>query len=309
MRQRKRGISLTIPRSYIPLARITSFQLRPGEFDEIARLLFADEGGKVSHPSRVVGLIGMGGIGKTRLAVEIAYEYKERFPAGVFWMAATGTSLSEWQHQFAELAANTKYLPSGDDASHLENEARRARHITHYLAHHPDALLLLDNVEHIEHLLDALTRFAGEEVHCTILYISRTDMTPTYVKKYPVSRLPEIGALHLLLEKRPATLEQSLSDADDQETRAARDICRYIDGLPLALILLRDLLQDIHLTFLSPGSGGNVVMAGKRTGLCMALVHHNPARFPITTRLFSRHVDRKGAFPCGLRSLVVTGAF
>jgi WD40 repeat protein len=248
LRQSKRAIVNEIPHTHIPLARSASFQQRPGEFDEVARLLFVDAAGGASPQNRVVGLIGMGGIGKTQLAVEIAYEYKERFAAGIFWMAATGASLSEWQHQFAELAANTEYLPPGDDVSHPEHEARRARHIARYLAHHPDALLLLDNVEHIAHLLDALTSFAGEEVHCTILYTSRTDVAPSFVNKYMVSKLPEKEALRLLLERRPALLKGILAGADDREAQAARAICQYVDYLPLALTLLRDLLQDAHLT-------------------------------------------------------------
>jgi WD40 repeat protein len=248
LRQRKHVLVNEIPRSYIPLARSTSFQQRPGEFDEVANLLFASETESASSQARVVGLIGMGGIGKTQLAIEIAYEYKERFPAGAFWMAATGTSLSEWQHQFAELAANTEYLPAGDDVSHPENEARRARHLARYLAHHPDALLLLDNVEHIAHLLDALTTLAGEEVYCTILYTSRTDVAPALVRHYHVNKLPDDVALRLLLERRPALLAQILVNGHDQEAKAAYAICHYIECLPLALTLLRDLLQDTHLT-------------------------------------------------------------
>lgn len=248
LRQSKRALVNEMPRSHIPLARSRSFQKRPGEFDKIASLLFADQADGASPQNRVVGLIGMGGIGKTQLAVEIAYEYKERFAAGIFWMAATGAGLLEWQHQFAELAANTEYLPPGDDVSHLEYEARRARHIARYLARHPDALLLLDNVEQIEHLLDALTTFAGEEVRCTILYTSRNDAAPSSVNRYTVSKLPDEGALRLLLERRPACRDRILAGLDDQEAQAARAICQYVDCLPLALTLLRELLQDTHLT-------------------------------------------------------------
>ncbi len=248
LRQQKRALVNTVPHTYIPLARSASFQRRPHEFENLARLLFADETDKAAPYAHVVGLIGMGGVGKTRLAVEIAYEYQKRFAGGIFWMTATGASLPEWQHQFAELAANTEYLPPGDDASHPENEMRRARHIARYLAQQADALLLLDNVEHIELLLDGLTSLAGTEARCTIFYTSRTNRAPGYVKKYDVGKLPDDAALRLLLEYRPAALAPILAGAHDQEASAARAICQYVEGLPLALTLLRNLLQDTHLT-------------------------------------------------------------
>lgn len=248
LRQRKRAIVNEIPRSYIPLARFASFQDRPREFNDITRLLFASPIDNEALKARVVGLIGMGGIGKTRLAVELAYAYKERFTAGVFWVTATGSSHSDWQRQFAELAANAEYLPADDDVSHPENEARRARHICRYLLQHPNALLLLDNVENIERLLNTITTFAGEEIPCTIIYTSRTDRAPIHAKIYRVSKLSAAGALRILLERQPALLERVVAGRDEQAAKAARDICQYVECLPLALTLLRDLLRDTHLT-------------------------------------------------------------
>jgi hypothetical protein len=191
----------------------------------------------------------MPGISKTQLAVELAHQYKDRFPAGVFWTVATGTTIPEWQRQLAELAASTDYLPPpGDDVTPAEKEAQRARHLCRYLAQHADALLILDNVENIDGLLSALTTFAGEEIPCTILYTSRSSAAPADVKTYIVRKLPEEDALRLLLAYRPALLETILSGERDQEANAARDICQDVECLPLTLTLLRDLLQDGHLT-------------------------------------------------------------
>ncbi len=238
------------PHTYIPLQRKASFQARPDEFETLERLLLPFTTDTSSSPRvALVGVLGMGGIGKTQLAAEFAHRYKDRFAAGVFWMPAIGTTLADWQHQFADLAEKTDYLRADDDITNPENETKRARHLCRYLAQHPDALLILDNVENTDLVQTALPTLAGEEAHCTLLYTSRNKTTPPGVKKHIVERLPVEGALTLLLTHRAALLPHALiENTHDAEGQAARDICQYVGYLPLALTLLRDLLQDEYLT-------------------------------------------------------------
>ncbi len=249
---RRKHISVVneCPNTYIPFPRKDSFQPRPHEFETLERLLFPVTTGETPPPRvGLVGVIGMGGIGKTQLAVELAYRYQDRFPSGVFWMPATGTTLPAWQRQFADLAVSTDYLREDDDTTKPDNEMKRASHLCRYLANHPDALLILDNVENTDLVLSALTAIAGKEARCAILYTSRNTITPHGVKRHVVERLPVGGALNLLLTHRPALLPLSLQENTlDAEAQAARSICQYVDYLPLALTLLRDLLQDEYLT-------------------------------------------------------------
>ena len=234
------------PTSYIPFPRNRLFQSRPGEFERLEALLF--DSGEQHMPLRLglIGVIGMGGIGKTQLAVELAYRAQEqkRFPDGVFWMLATGDTLFEWQRLFAELAFHTGYLPPDDDISHQENEARRARHLCHYLAKHKDALLILDNVEAPELMNNVLPVLAGSELACSILYTSRIVNRQPGVTIHTVEALPEIGALRLLLATtRPQLLSAIEAGSMDIEARVAREVCQRVGYLPLALVHLRSLLE------------------------------------------------------------------
>jgi WD40 repeat protein len=241
----------TRPQSYIPFEDNPLFQERPGEFETIEKLLAAG-----NDPARLglVGVTGLGGIGKTQLAAKLCHRFQQqqqqKFPDGIFWMTATG-DLRDWQRQLAELAVRTGYLPPDDDTNLVENEMRRAQHMGRYLAEHAEALLVLDNVEDTSLVTKALPTLVGKTAHCAILYTSRLVIAPAGAQVHRVDRLPEEAALRLLLEStRPNLLPLALNGNADPEAEAARALCQAVGYLPLALTHLRAVLARSGTTSL-----------------------------------------------------------
>src|SRR6266487_5808068 len=245
----------TYPQNYIFLRSNPSFQPRPNEFKKLTHQLGAESNkARLTKKKRILGLIGLGGIGKSQLAAELAHQYakEQRFPDGIFWVSM-GEELGEGsiglESLLVRLCANTEYFPPKDNIANPENNALRSRYICKYLAEHSNALLILDDVYDIEAVLGDLTAYAGTDLQCTILYTSRNSNVPAYIMAYTVPPLTPKGALHLLLERRPRMLkERNAQRQDEQEWRSARAICDYVERLPLALSILRDLLRDETLS-------------------------------------------------------------
>jgi WD40 repeat protein len=250
-RQQAQVRSAERPTNYLPFPRDPLFQPRPGEFERLETLLAASEASQPVHAG-LVGVTGLGGVGKTQLAVEFAYRYQQCFPDGIFWMPANGTTQADWQHCLAELAFHSDYLPPDDDRASPENEARRARHLCRYLASHANALFILDNVERPDLLLSTLPALAGGHFACSILYTSRNTQTPSGVVAHPVEQLLEEAALRLLLTTaRPVLLSEALAGSQSPEACAVRAVCALVGHLPLACVHLRSLLEQDRQVSLS----------------------------------------------------------
>lgn len=240
------------PTTYIPFPHNPLFQGRTEDFKQLEQLLDGIDTPALSTQPVLVGIAGLGGVGKTQLAVELAYRLLEqqRYPGGVFWTQVKGTARSDWEEQFATLAAMTDYLPFNDDPASHENKARRARHLLRYLADRTDALLILDNVEEPTLITNLLSVIVGRDMRCAILYTSRVQTVPPGAGVHLASPLSEDIAVRILLQTtRPALLTGVLEDVQQVELASAKNICQKVGYLPLALVQMRGLLaQDRQLS-------------------------------------------------------------
>ncbi|MEE1816230.1 BTAD domain-containing putative transcriptional regulator [Streptomyces sp. SP18ES09] len=210
------------PTSGILPARLTSFIGRDGELAALA----AGWAGR-----RLVTLTGPGGVGKTRLALEAAGTYEGpvhlaelasvREESTV--VAAVLTALGARDTQLWHTPAVDRAGPGGRFGELVEHCAGRRM------------LLVLDNCEHVvaeaaELAQALLTRCPG----VTVLATSREPLGVPGEEVRPLGPLPGDMALRLLAE-RGAAARPGFDPAGDPE--AAEEVCRRLDGLPLAIEL------------------------------------------------------------------------
>jgi non-specific serine/threonine protein kinase len=209
-------------------AQLSSFIGRVQDSAEVARLLAM---------SRLVTLTGAGGCGKTRLAAHVARAVAQRFADGVWYIPLA--SLSD-PAVVPQAAASVLDLPEQPDRPLTDT-------LTEYLRP-KQGLLVLDNCEH---LLDACAHLVTTLLQaCTELRILATSREPLnvdgeYVWIVPslavptstgaVSHLQDYDAIRLFSER--ATAVSSTFELTNQNAAGVAQICRRLDGIPLAIEL------------------------------------------------------------------------
>ncbi|MDX1665368.1 MAG: BTAD domain-containing putative transcriptional regulator [Candidatus Promineifilaceae bacterium] len=220
------------PRDNLP-ARPQPLLGRERELAEVGALL-RDEA------VRLVTISGLGGVGKTRLAAEIAAKQRPFFLDGVFWVPLVG--VQEASHLPGHIATVL-------GVENVPGETPRERLLA--FLHDKELLLVLDNVEHVlgQHtpsgpsfLNDILEAAPGVK----LLVTSRERLQLRAEQFYPLSglnysegkTLPEMEAaaafqlfLHHARRVRPSFSLQS------EHLEPLRALVQQVEGMPLALIL------------------------------------------------------------------------
>lgn len=191
----------TLDRANLPVAA-TPLVGRRRELDELVELLRGD--------SRLVSVTGAGGSGKTRLALQVAAELADVFGDGVFFVSLAPV-------RAAELVSSTIVQASGVRAV----EDLRGL----------DALLLLDNLEHLLPAATELGALLSASAHVKLLVTSRVRLNVSAEIEYPLEPFHDDEAVEFFVERARAVRRDVRGDA------AVGEICRRLDGLPLALEL------------------------------------------------------------------------
>ncbi|MEV7191480.1 BTAD domain-containing putative transcriptional regulator [Streptomyces sp. NPDC093510] len=212
-------------------ARLTSFVGREADIDALR--------GDLAH-ARLVTLLGPGGAGKTRLSQEAAEAVAAGVPDGV-WLAELAPVEDPADVPAAVLTAlgARETVLRGAGAEELRAISERhgedplARLVEHCAARR--MLIVLDNCEHV---IGAAARLADELLaRCPGLTVLATSREPLGVPGEllrPVEPLPEPVAVRLFAERGAAARPGFTVDGDPA---AVAEICRRLDGLPLAIEL------------------------------------------------------------------------
>jgi predicted ATPase/class 3 adenylate cyclase len=197
-------------------AQLSSFVGREDEVAEVAGLL---------GEHRLVTLTGVGGVGKTRLALQVAAEVVPRFPDGA-WVV----ELARVRDPAAVVEAVAAALgaPSGTEVAAIDTLVRFLR---------PKSLLMV--LDNCEHLLDAAANLVraleGACPNLVILATSREGLGLRGERLVAVPSLVEADSELLFVSRAEAAKHDfALSDAN---LGAVREVCRRLDGVPLAIEL------------------------------------------------------------------------
>lgn len=174
--------------------------------------------------ARLVTLTGVGGVGKTRLAVEVARRERQRGGHVVFVDLSVATDGSG----VVDAIFAAMRLPAAARSDDLDGVVRLLRS--------RPVLLALDNCEHVldtvAALIDRLMRDCPE---LTVLATSREAIGIDGEHSYHVPSLDLAAGVELFTSRASAAAPQRRTDASEAD--AVEEICRRLDGIPLAIEL------------------------------------------------------------------------
>ena len=179
---------------------------------------------------RIQMLSGMGGTGKTQLAVEYAYRYAAQYDA-VFWVRAQTVRLAKTDYLALAGILDLKDL----EEKNKRDEQRLINAVCQWLQTHSRWLLILDNLENLEDLKQ-IQAWLPKISEGHILLTTQLQITGRFAQRLSLDELLEDDGAVLLLRRAGILDEQdTLATAPEEMRVQAIQISTELGGLPLAL--------------------------------------------------------------------------
>jgi predicted ATPase/class 3 adenylate cyclase len=175
----------------------------------------------------LITLTGIGGCGKTKLALEIAYQELPGRPGGCYF--ADLSAVADGAELPAALARAVRLTTSGSDT---------LGQVVDHLAPR-SALLIMDNCEHIVDECAGFAELLMARSSSTVLLATsrqRLDVPGEHAIAVPPLAQDESGAAVQLFMER-ATEANPNAELDDSTRPVIAEICENLDGMPLAIEL------------------------------------------------------------------------
>ena len=226
MAKRKESV---LSRTNLPVP-LTSFIGREGQVEEIVKLL---------EKHRLVTLVGSGGVGKTRLAIQLANKLMSNFKDGIWWVDLVGLNDPARVPQAVAQVVDVPGIPNQPLIKTLAEYLRSRQ-----------TLVILDNCEHLisacaqlayqllvncEKLKILATSREGLEVPSETIWPVPSLSLPKMQESYTISVLKRYEGIHLFTER--SLLVQPKFELNDQNANAVMQICHHLSGIPLAIEL------------------------------------------------------------------------
>lgn len=230
------------------MAPMTKQAPRPALTTFVGRQALLDQIEVVVRTHRLVTLVGPGGIGKTRLSLELGKRVAGSFEDGVAFVALDSVQ------EPADVAWRAASAINASDQSTLTATERVVRHLEDRAL-----LLILDNCEHVA---DAAAEFALAVLDgCPDVHILSTSLGPLGLSQERVVTVPPLDipdpgadveeiaasdAVGLLLQRAAQTGARLTLTRENRGEIV--ELCRHLDGMPLAIELAAVRLRSLSVS-------------------------------------------------------------
>lgn len=184
--------------------------------------------GRRTNIGHTAAFQGVGGLGKTQLAVEYCYRFKTEYPHGVIWLNAD----QDIDSQLINIAERAGWVPPNSiNALKLLTAKQRLRSSS-------QCLLVFDNLISVDRIKDYLP-----EAHASPHILITSRLNHPGFEDVPLEILTPAESLNLLIQESGKTPKSAA------DWKAAQTVATTLEGLPLALELAGAYLRHRDVTW------------------------------------------------------------